>query len=67
MIHSQRFDRLALVYSDGSFGVLSEGTTIETAREEREFCDRNEHDPQHLTKIARVQVTILDVLEGDGQ
>lgn len=49
-------ERLALIYSDGSMGVLKDGKTIEAAREEREFADAHQKDPMKLTKIALVRI-----------
>lgn len=48
-------ERLALQHSDGSFGVLSEGTTLEKAQKERLFADID-------ARIVRVSFTILETL-----
>ncbi|WP_330084345.1 hypothetical protein [Methylocystis iwaonis] len=48
-------ERLALQHSDGSFGVLSEGTTLEKAQKERLFADID-------ARIVRVSLTILETL-----
>ncbi|MBM3578705.1 MAG: hypothetical protein FJX40_13875 [Alphaproteobacteria bacterium] len=45
---------LALLYSDGSMGVLSPGATLDQAEKDRAFADEGERDPARLTKIARV-------------
>ncbi|TDX64031.1 hypothetical protein EDE12_106177 [Methylosinus sp. sav-2] len=52
--------RYALIYSDGSFGILSAGASLEKAREEAAFADQNETDPRHLTKVGRVSLIILE-------
>ncbi|BDV33952.1 hypothetical protein SS37A_14810 [Methylocystis iwaonis] len=48
-------ERLALQHSDGSFGVLSEGTTLEQAQKERLFADFD-------ARIVRVSLTIIETV-----
>ncbi|KAF2990823.1 hypothetical protein OGR47_12085 [Methylocystis sp. MJC1] len=55
-------ERLALQYSDNSFGVLAEGVTLEKAHEERRLIDENERRPEHLTRIVRVSLTLVETL-----
>lgn len=55
-------ERLALHYSDNTFGVLREGATLEDAQKERCFCDENETRPERLTRIVRVSVEIVETL-----
>ena len=55
--------RFALLYSDGSIGVLEAGTDYLEATRQRDFVDTNEHDPQHFTRVAIVQVTIIEILQ----
>lgn len=58
---SQLIDgRFALLYSDGSFGILSAGASLEKAREEAAFADQNETDPARLTRVGRVSLVILE-------
>ncbi len=59
-------ERLALLYSDGSFGVFAADITIEKARKEREFVDVNEKDPARLTKIGRVRLEIIETFDADS-
>lgn len=53
-------DRYALLYSDGSFGILSAGASLEKAREEAAFADHGEAD--HFTRVGRVSIVILEDL-----
>lgn len=48
-------ERLALQHSDGSFGVLSEGMTLEQAQKERLFADID-------ARIVRVSITIIETV-----
>ena len=57
-----QFERLSLLYSDGSFGVLAEGTTVEKALDEVAFCDLNEKRPEHLTKLVIVRIEIIETV-----
>lgn len=54
--------RLALLYSDGSMGVLPLETSIERAWEHAADADRNERNPAHFTKVARVSIQIEETL-----
>lgn len=54
--------RLALLYSDGSMGILPAETSVERAWEHAADADRNEHNPAHFTKVARVSVQIEEAL-----
>lgn len=56
-------EHLALLYSDGSLGVLRPGAAIEQAERDRAFSDDGERDPAHMTKIARVEVTVLEIID----
>jgi hypothetical protein len=56
-------ERIALAYSDGSYGVLSEATTIDAARHERDDADRNERDPANATRILRVRLEVVESLD----
>lgn len=56
-------ERLALLYSDGSLGILSAGQPIEKAREEVQWVDDKEKNPEQFTKIVRVSFTVMEVLE----
>lgn len=55
--------RLALLYSDGTIGILAEAATLGDARREREYADHGEADPAHWTKIARVELFSVVVVE----
>lgn len=55
-------ERLALLYSDGSMGVLGEGATIEQARKEREFVDKGARRAD-LTKIGRITIDVITVVD----
>lgn len=57
-----RMERLALQYSDNTFGVLRECVTPEDAQNERRFCDENETRPERLTRIVRVSIEIVETL-----
>lgn len=57
-----RMERLAIRYSDSTFGVLHEGATIEDAHKELRFCDENETRPEHLSRIVRVSIEIVETL-----
>lgn len=55
-------NRLALLYSDGSMGILSDGATEKSAREDAMFADANETDPAKMTKVVRVRLEITETL-----
>lgn len=56
--------RVALLYSDGSFGVLKEGGTIEDALAEANYMNSREHNEDHKTRVADVRITVTLVHEG---
>lgn len=56
-------ERLALLYSDNSAGILHEGCTVQDADAERQFSDKNERESAHRTRVARVRVTIIEVID----
>jgi hypothetical protein len=56
-------ERLALIYPDGSITVLGESTGIDAARNEAELADRGERDPACLTKIARIELKLLEIVD----
>ncbi|MCW2317242.1 hypothetical protein M2322_002801 [Rhodoblastus acidophilus] len=53
-------ERLVLVYSDGSMGVMPANAPTSSAMREAEEVDANETDPAHLTRIFRARVELLD-------
>lgn len=55
-------NHLALLYSDGSMGILSPETTLDMAKAERVHVDHNETRPEHLTKIVRVRVDVIEII-----
>ena len=55
--------RLALIYSDGSMGIVEPGTTLDEAWQEALAADRNENDPAHFTRIAMVKVEIVEIVD----
>lgn len=57
-----RMERLALRYSDNTFGVLHGGATLEDAHKELRFCDENETRPERRTRIVRVSIEIVETL-----
>lgn len=54
--------RFALLYSDGSMGVMSERQTLEDTRRDAADSDRGETDPVHFTRVARVDIVITEML-----
>jgi hypothetical protein len=56
-------ERLALIHSDGSISVFGKTTTLDYAREQSRLADRGETDPAHFTKIARLDVKILEIID----
>jgi hypothetical protein len=52
----------ALQYSDGSFSVFSPGVPMKQIEAERVEVDRNETNPEHLTRIVRVSIEVTEVL-----
>lgn len=55
--------RLALLYSDGSIGVLPVDTSVDRAWDHAADADRNERNPAHFTKVARVSIHIEETLQ----
>ena len=55
-------ERLALLYSDGSIGILRAGCTLEEAREEARFLDPEEHDVSRSAKVAVVRVHVVEII-----
>jgi hypothetical protein len=55
---------LALIYPDGSIGLLDRGLTIEEAQEEARLADRGEEDPEHFTHVARIDIKIIEIIGG---
>ena len=55
--------RLALIYPDGSITVLSETMGVDAAFDEAELADRGETDPAQFTKIARVELKFLEMID----
>lgn len=60
---SEPMSRIALLYSDGSLGVLADGATIDDAVKQRVFSDAGERDPARMSKIARVGVTVIELVD----
>ena len=56
-------DYLALIYSDGSMGIFSKETTLNDALEEAIASDRGETDSSHFSKLARVDVTVIEIID----
>ena len=54
---------LALLCHDKSIVVLAQGATMQDAESERRVLDHRETNLKALTKIARVRVEILEILE----
>lgn len=57
-------ERLGLLFSDGSFLVLPEGTDLGTARREAEEHDAGEAEPR--TKVVVLKIEVLPVTSGAG-
>lgn len=55
-------ERLALLYSDGSFNVLGSGADLAKARHELEYTCDDGHPA-----IVRVAVDVLEVVERTGR
>jgi hypothetical protein len=58
-------ERLGLLFSDGSFLVLPEGTDLSTAQREAEEHDAGEAEPR--TKVVVVKIEVLAVAPGAEQ
>jgi hypothetical protein len=54
----------ALIFSDGSLGLLDRQATIDDARQEARLADRGEEEPEHFTHIARVEIKIIEIIDG---
>jgi len=52
-------ERIGLLFADGSISVLSEGTTIETAKKEAEEHDA---DDPGATQVVKLLVTVVEVI-----
>ena len=59
---SEKDERLALLFSDGSMSIFVQGQTINEAREEAKWCDKNEKDQNHFTRVVRVIFPEFDVV-----
>lgn len=53
-------ERIALAYSDGSFGIMIDGWPMERIVAECEEANRGERDPESMTKIVKVRLEVLD-------
>lgn len=60
-------ERLALLYSDGSLGIFTAGRTLDSAREDALLADDKENDPEHFTKVVKVEFRITEVVETPKQ
>jgi hypothetical protein len=56
-----KIKRLALLHSDGSIGILPAGCTFEQAEAEARFLNDDELDVSDFTKVALVQLEVLEV------
>lgn len=54
---------LALLYSDGSAGILKADASVEDARAERKIADKNEIDRAQMTKIAKVRIELVEMID----
>lgn len=54
--------RDALLFSDGSLTLFAKGWPLEKIEAERQEVDKNETDPAHMTKVARVQFEVVEIL-----
>jgi hypothetical protein len=55
--------RYAIQYSDGSFNVLTDKAQIAGALSWAGRDNWNEDKPEHLAKVVRVSITVLEVCE----
>jgi hypothetical protein len=55
-------ERFALLYSDGSIGILNDAKSLDDALEEAKIADANEDEINHLTKVARVRVDVVEIV-----
>jgi hypothetical protein len=58
-------ERIGLLFADSSILVLSEGTTVETAKKEAEEHDFGNPDPE--TRVVRLVLSIAEVITEGGQ
>jgi hypothetical protein len=59
--------RLAILYSDGSIGVLRPDATRREAMEQRDIVDSGETDPAHRSGLATVDIAIKETLISQGE
>ncbi|HEX3864126.1 MAG TPA: hypothetical protein VHY35_20785 [Stellaceae bacterium] len=55
-------ERWALLFFDGSVGVLRAGLGIDEARREIGYSDQNEACPRKATRLVRVQIRIIEIV-----
>lgn len=56
-------ERLALLYSDGSLNILTEGASPVHAWSEADVANEGEPDPEAVTVVVRVFVDVLAVVD----
>lgn len=54
--------RLALLYSDGSVGILPADADLAQAERDADFADLDDDDEAHRTRIARVTFAVMEIL-----
>ena len=54
--------RLALIYSDGSLGLLTEGRSLDHAFKEAKDSNFNEHNPANFTRVGLVSFEVLEIV-----
>ncbi len=59
--------RLAILYSDGTIGVLGRDATREWAMEQKALCDEGETCPAHRCGVAVVDIGIMETLIPIGE
>ncbi len=59
--------RLAILYSDGTIGVMRPDATRQEANEQKALVDAGETDIAHLSGLAMVDITITDTLIPIGE
>lgn len=59
--------RLAILYSDGTIGVLRPGTSREEADRQKAFADAGETDPAHRCGLATVDIQVTETLVAIGE
>lgn len=65
-MHNQRI-RFAILYSDGTIGVLRAGATREEADKQKAFADAGENDPAHRCGLATVDIQVTKTLVAIGE